>query len=39
MYYNEELGREQSAGEVFGGIVFMVAVVGAAWAFLEWATE
>lgn len=39
MYYNEELGREQSATEVACGIVLAVVVVGAAWTFLEWATE
>lgn len=39
MYYNEELGREQSAAEVLGGIVLLVAVVGTVWAFLEWSVE
>ena len=39
MYYNEELGREQSAAEVAQGIVLLVVVVAAAWCFLDWASE
>lgn len=39
MYYNEELGREQSAGEVVCGVVLAVVVVVGVWQFLTWATE
>lgn len=39
MYYNEELGREQSTTEVVCGVVLAVVVVVCVWNFLSWASE
>lgn len=39
MYYNEELGREQSTGEVVAGLALMAVVCVAAWKFLDWASK
>ena len=39
MYYNEELKREQSTGEVVAGIALMVVVVVCVWSFLDKASK
>lgn len=39
MYYNEELGREQSATEVACGLALAVATVVGVWFFLSAVTE
>lgn len=39
MYYNEELGREQSTTEVVCGLALAVATVASVWFFINTVTE